>query len=101
MYKLSRLKFIGTLKFFLNKIIIYLRLLLLPLDHLRSRIIVFDFNDQVCCFTQNTQHPSPIAALNIFLIKMTYGSDRFLLVSTGASSRHCLMLMSRLPETRL
>ena len=39
----------------------------------------------------------------LILIKLTktYGSDLFLLVSTAARSLHCLMLMSRLPETML
>ena len=41
------LKFIVTLKFFLNKIIRYLRLLL-PYPSL----VVFDFNEQVWWFTQ-------------------------------------------------
>ena len=31
----------------------------------------------------------------------TYGSDLFLLVSTGARSLHCLTAISRLPELKL
>ena len=32
---------------------------------------------------------------------LTYGSDLFLLVSTGARSLHCLTAISRLPELKL
>merc|ERR1712130_110094 len=53
----------------------------------------------VCFFTLVFLFPALLRSGNRYTF--TYGSDLFLLVSTAAKSRHCLMLMSRLPLTML